>query len=66
MPGVDQEVEEAKEVEEEGSRETHRERKALRAAGYVGAEAPTPKNRCRFVGTVWNWGAKWDPSLRSG
>ena len=26
----------------EGSRKRHRERKALRAAGYVGAEAPTP------------------------
>jgi hypothetical protein len=33
-----EEVEEAKEVEEEGSRKRHRERKALRAAGYVGAE----------------------------
>jgi hypothetical protein len=39
MPGVDQEAEE---VEEDGSRKIHRERKALRAVGYVGTEAPTP------------------------
>jgi hypothetical protein len=35
-----EEVEEAKEVEEESSREIHRERKALRAAVYVGGEEP--------------------------
>ncbi len=40
------EVEEAKDVEEEGSRERHRERKALRAARYVEARyAPPPPKK---------------------
>jgi len=41
-----EEVEEAKKVEDDGLRKMHRERKALRASFYVGAEASDPLKSC--------------------